>query len=58
VHRIQQVLDAAVAAGTPAGVRRPVDGPQHGIASELGYLEVDPDRSSTSTTSTATTARS
>ena len=30
VHRVQQVLDAAVAHGRKVGVRRPVDGPQHG----------------------------
>jgi ribonuclease J len=56
VHRIQQVLDAAVAVG-----RRPVFVGRSmvrnmAIAEELGYLDFDPTSSSTSPTSTATTA--
>ena len=39
VHRVQQVLDAAVAHGRKVGVRRPLDGAQHGRSpSDLGYL--------------------
>ena len=41
VHRIQQVLNAAHDHGRKgAGLRRPLDGAQHGHRADLGYLDI------------------
>ena len=40
VHRIQQVVDVAQRYRRKVVLRRPVDGPQHGHRSDLGYLTV------------------